>query len=263
MMPLIKTHKITRIFLRAAVEIPRAIVRIGAVVLIISMLSVYYPANPVSTHAKESSIYNYIYVNGVVPLLRSGMGQKIPVFIQSSVEEISKGIEETGIISQYEKLKAIGYIRFRYETKSNSEINGMAAKIVGSETDDRKRAYLLYEWIGKNIVYDWEKYNNLVNGINSKDKFGAVPAFTTRKGICEDYSDLYVAMARAVGLKVRIIVGQGYSMGAWGGHAWNEVYIPSEKRWIPLDATWARSGDYFGSSDFYNDHEFEAVAGEW
>lgn len=258
-----KTHRGVRAFTGVLIELPKAVLTSTALVLIISLLPLYYPMNPISLEASRSSLYNYIYNNALLPVLSSGPGQKIPVFLQSSVEEISKGIGESKILSDSEAFKSLGFVRFQYETKSNEEIDAMARKIIGKETDDRQKAYLLYKWVGSNIEYDWEKYNNILNNTAKEDKFGAIPAFNTRYGVCEDYADLYVAMAKAVGLKVRIIVGQGYSMESWGGHAWNEVYLPSENRWVPLDATWAKTGDYFDNKDFYDDHTFEAIAGEW
>lgn len=258
-----RTNAVFRWLIGVVVEIPKALVTLVTVVLLISLLGAYYPANPLTSHASESELYNSFYNKSVSRMMNSSYGQKVPVFLQHSINELSKGLIDNKILSDSEAFKSLGNIRFQYETKSNEKIDAMAKKIVGSETDERKKAYLLYKWVGNNINYDWGKYNNVVNKISNSDKFGAIPAFETRQGICEDYSDLYVAMAKAVGLKVRIIVGQGYSMGYWGGHAWNEVYIPKENKWIPIDATWAKGGDFFDSRDFYKTHIIEGVAAEW
>lgn len=260
---LTKLPKIVRRLLGLLIEVPKALFVVIIIVSILSYMSAYYPVNTVSQYAQDSKAYRYVYGKVVSPLFATQFGQKVPVFLQDSFEEISEGIEDSKVLGDSEGLKNIGLIRFKYESRSNEEIDAMAKKIVGKETDEKKKAYLLYKWIGGNIEYDWDKYNNIINNTPGKDKFGAIEAFNTRKGVCEDYSDLYAAMARAVGLKVRIIVGQGYSMGNWGGHAWNEVYISGEQRWIPLDTTWARAGNYFDKKDFNKDHVFEAVAAEW
>jgi len=258
-----KTHRFVRSFVGIVIETPKIIVIILSMVFLNELFTSYYPTNIVAAYTDKSRVYNYIYNSLVQPIASSSFSQKVPVFLQNSVDEVSKGIKDSKIVNESEKIKSIGFLRFQLETKSSEGIDRQALKIIGKETDDRKKAYLLYKWIGNNINYDWEKYNNIVSGTKSKDKFGAIVAFNTRKGVCEDFSDLYVAMARAVGLKVRIIVGQGYSIKTWGGHAWNEVYIPSENIWVPLDTTWARSANYFDSKDFYKDHIIEAVAGEW
>ena len=88
--------------------------------------------------------------------------------------------------------------------------------------------------------------------------------YTTRKGVCFDYSCLYVSMCRAVGLKVRLVTGLGYSGSAWGDHAWNQVYSSGEKRWINVDTTFGSTGgDFFDQTDFFLTHKDAEVQGEW
>jgi hypothetical protein len=258
-----KTNKAVRILAGLALEIPKAAITVITLVLILSLVNTYYPANPISEISKGSKTYKYVYIHAVSPIMSTSLGKGLPAFLWNSVQRISDGVEESKVLNQSLDIKNIGLIRFQLETKSDDKISNTARKVVGSETDDKKKAYLLYEWIGSNISYDWDKYNDIVNNKANKDKFGAIPAFYTRKGICEDYSDLYAAMAKSVGLKVRTIVGQGHTQEGWGGHAWNEVYISKENSWIPLDTTWAKSGNYFDNKDFYTEHRFEAVAGEW
>jgi len=40
-------------------------------------------------------------------------------------------------------------------------------------------------------------------------------------------------------------------------HAWNEIYISEENKWIPVDSTFGASmrSNYFDNNDFYKDHE--------
>jgi transglutaminase/protease-like cytokinesis protein 3 len=43
--------------------------------------------------------------------------------------------------------------------------------------------------------------------------------------------------------------------GGYGPHAWNEVKIgEGDGSWIPLDATWAASGDWFNPPQFEQTH---------
>ena len=88
-------------------------------------------------------------------------------------------------------------------------------------------------------------------------------AFNTRMGICFDYASLYVSMCRAVGLKVRLVTGLGYSGSSWGDHAWNQVYVPEEGRWINVDPTFGTVNNYFDKPDFTVDHKDTKVQGEW
>jgi transglutaminase-like putative cysteine protease len=72
-----------------------------------------------------------------------------------------------------------------------------------------------------------------------------------------------VAMARANGLKVRIITGEGFNGVSWVSHAWNEVFIPEENKWIKVDPTFYKGGNYFNSKRFDLDHRDAKIAGEW
>ena len=70
-------------------------------------------------------------------------------------------------------------------------------------------------------------------------------------------------MSKANNIKVRIITGQGFNGNNWVSHAWNQVYIEKEKKWINVDPTFLIGGDYFDSKRFVIDHKAESIAGEW
>ncbi|MPM54124.1 hypothetical protein SDC9_100897 [bioreactor metagenome] len=70
-------------------------------------------------------------------------------------------------------------------------------------------------------------------------------------------------MARANGMKVRLIVGEGFNGKTWISHAWNEVYIPEEDRWVNVDPTFYIGGNYFDNEGFNLEHKNRKVAGEW
>lgn len=255
--------RLVKSFVGILIETPKVFVITTVLVLIINFANSFYPVNPLASPSMESPVYNYIYSYSVSPIMNSSTGKNIPAFFWQSMDVISTVISSSQSLENSNLIKSLGLIRFQLESRSNDDINNAAREIVGDETKDSEKAHLIYKWIGSNIKYDWQKYDDIIYSNGISDKFGAVNAFSTHKGVCEDYSDLYAAMARAVGLKVRIIVGQGLSAGSWGGHAWNEVYLPDEKKWIPLDTTWAVSGNYFDNKNFYNDHSIEAIAGEW
>lgn len=146
--------------------------------------------------------------------------------------------------------------------KSSEEINSKARELVGFSSTDIEKAKNIYSWIGSNIKYDFEKAEKALNNEDA-GRSGAIVAWETRSGICFDYACLYVAMAREVGLKVRLITGDAYDGRQFGPHAWNEVYISEEDRWINLDPTFYLAGDYFDNYDFYDDHIKDNIAGEW
>jgi transglutaminase-like putative cysteine protease len=54
----------------------------------------------------------------------------------------------------------------------------------------------------------------------------ATAAFATRRGVCQDYAHVMIALARRVGLCARYV--SGHLLGEGGTHAWVEIIVPSE-----------------------------------
>ena len=148
--------------------------------------------------------------------------------------------------------------------QSNEDIDNKAEELTKNATSDRERARILYTWVGSNIKYDDDKAEKVLyeKDIRQMPESGAVNAFESRTGICFDKACLYVAMARAVNLKVRLIGGQAYDGQQYVGHAWNQVYLNDEDIWINVDSTFYDGGNYFDSNLFEN-HNVEEIAGEW
>lgn len=146
--------------------------------------------------------------------------------------------------------------------KSNVDIDNKAKEIIEGAISDRDKAKRIYSWIGSNIKYDDEKANKVLNNEEIKNS-GAIEAYSTKKGICFDYACLYVAMSKSIGLKSRIITGDAYDGENVGPHAWNQVFLEDENKWINVDPTFYLSGDYFDNYDFFNDHLNSELAGEW
>ncbi len=77
-----------------------------------------------------------------------------------------------------------------------------------------------------------------------------------------EFTDLFIALARAAGIPAREIVGYAYttnsrlrplSLVADVLHAWPEYYDSEKQTWIPIDPTWANTTggvNYFDKLDF-------------
>lgn len=165
------------------------------------------------------------------------------------IEVISDGIKEN-IASSTTYYNGI---TIEQGIASNEEIEKKAKSIVKNSENDRDKALMFYIWIGENIEYDNEKAEEILE-LNNKCESGAIPTFNTRKGICFDYSCLYTAMCKAVGLETKIIIGEGYNGSEFVSHAWNEVYLEDEDKWIRVDTTFYGAGNYFDSSLFDTNH---------
>lgn len=108
----------------------------------------------------------------------------------------------------------------------DKSVRDKAREIAGKDHDAWSVARKLAEWTFKNLT--WKRV----------DYADAATTLATREADCYEFSKLYVAMARSLGLPARVVSGLAYSGGSFGGHAWVEVYAGS---WIEIDPTWGTS----------------------
>lgn len=253
----------------ALAQVPRAAFLVFIAGLMLNFFAYYYPSPSLSKWMNESRAYQALYQQALYPVLNSNLAKKVPVLVNDSftrtLDQVIPRETPDGSSSAQRSIRIIEYfngVTLDEAIKSNSQIDQTARIIVGNETNSKKKAYLIYQWISSNIEYDYDKAAKIsrnARGIQS----GSQVAFGQRKGICFDYSCLYISMCRAVGLKVRLITGLGYSGISWGDHAWNQVYCSEEQRWINLDATFGANGRYFDKPDFNADHRYAEIQGEW
>jgi transglutaminase/protease-like cytokinesis protein 3 len=175
------------------------------------------------------------------------------------VQVISNGLKEN--ISS-NKIIYYNGITLDEGVKSNASIDNKAKALVSRDTSDRGKARSIYRWVGSNVIYDDEKADSIMENTSSFES-GAIPTFRDKRGICFDYACLYTAMCNAIGLKNRIIVGDAYNGSEFVSHAWNQVYLEDEGKWINVDPTFYISGNYFDSSNFEETHRTKNIAGEF
>jgi len=104
-------------------------------------------------------------------------------------------------------------------------IVAQARLIVGggrNRTPD-KAAELLTHWVHANVRRE------LTISVASAEK-----VLETRRGDCNEFTTLYVALARAAGLPSRTVSGLIYLNGRFYYHAWPEVYLGD---WVAVDPT--------------------------
>ena len=108
----------------------------------------------------------------------------------------------------------------------------LAGQVAQNETDPWKIAVAL-----ERHVRDSMKTADFSQALAS-----AAEVARTRRGDCTEYAVLLAALARARGIPARAVVGLVYapSLGGFGFHMWDEVWI--KDRWIALDATRAQGG---------------------
>ncbi|OKP71534.1 cysteine protease [Paenibacillus sp. P3E] len=222
---------------------------IGLVRGLVLILALYIgvglnPDSGFSRYVESSPIYSESAAAVFEPLAGEDMRSRLPVLTQAVADEMND------------------ILRRKYEVidhKISPDIVGAAADIAGQAEGTEDKAKLLYDWVGSRITYDYGKAENYEQNRIWHEQTPQ-DTFDTRLGVCIDYARLYAVMARSQGLQVRVVTGQGYDgQGGYGAHAWNEVYLPDRHVWIPLDSTWASSGDWFNSKDFDKTHIKESV----
>jgi hypothetical protein len=104
-------------------------------------------------------------------------------------------------------------------------IAAQARLIVGGGRDrsPARAAELLTHWVHDNLRRE------IVASVPSAEK-----VLETRRGDCNAYATLYVALARAAGLPARTVAGLVYLNGRFYYHAWPEVYLGD---WVAVDPT--------------------------
>lgn len=111
----------------------------------------------------------------------------------------------------------------------------------------------IYDYVWQNLSYDYARVRPNV------ERLGAVGALDSPKtAICMEYTDLFIAIARAAGIPAREINGYAYtenpqiqplSLVADVLHAWPEYWNSEINAWTPVDPTWASTT---GGVDFFN-----------
>ncbi|WP_411680475.1 transglutaminase-like domain-containing protein [Clostridium thailandense] len=249
------------------VQFPKAVCYVLIVTFVLNIASIFGVNNSLNEHLEGSKAYKTICKEIVIPITNSNIAKQLPGIINNSFKIVIKESEpkETAQGKNINKSRTIVYyngVTLEQGVKSDSQIDKTAKELTAKESSTKGKAKILYNWIGNNISYDHDKANKVLNN-DFNVQSGAVPTFNTGKGICFDYSCLYVAMARANGIKVRLITGEGFNGVSWVSHAWNQVYISEEGKWINVDTTFYKGGNYFNSKRFELDHKGAQIAGEW
>jgi len=136
----------------------------------------------------------------------------------------------------------------QYWQVNDPKIKSLAAEL--------KTPKAIYEYVSKTLKYDFGRV------VPNVQRFGAVKALEAPdQAICMEFTDLFIAIARAAGIPAREINGYAYtenpelqplSLVADVLHSWPEYYDSKKGAWIPIDPTWASTTggvDYFSKLD--------------
>jgi transglutaminase-like putative cysteine protease len=119
----------------------------------------------------------------------------------------------------------------------------------------------IYQYVVDNLIYDYGRLSDTTT------RFGAANALDNQdSAICMEFTDLFIALSRAVGVPARAVNGFAYTTNSQLRplslkkdvlHAWPEYYDSQKHLWIPIDPTW---GNTTGGVDFFNQTDLNHFA---
>lgn len=147
----------------------------------------------------------------------------------------------------------------KYWESDNPQIKKLANEL--------KTPKKIYDYVVNKLSYDFSRVEK------NSPRLGAIESLKTPdSAVCLEFSDLFIAIARAANIPTRQINGYAYTDNSTQRplsfvkdilHAWPEYYDFDKKTWIMVDPTWGnttRGVDYFDLLDF--DHFTFIISGE-
>jgi transglutaminase-like putative cysteine protease len=154
--------------------------------------------------------------------------------VESHVEFVTWAVVECHApVDGSESLDDIGVDRRFGEssrlTMPDASLRRVADELRASGAADLALAALVSSRVHDHFIYEW--------GVTTVETTAA-EAWSTARGVCQDYAHCMVALCRLLGLPARYV--SGHLLGDGGTHAWVEVLVQDESgivRAVPFDPT--------------------------
>ena len=124
----------------------------------------------------------------------------------------------------------------------------------------------IYAYVVKTLTYDFKRVTE------GRGRLGAAGVLKKPdSAVCREFTDLFIAIARAAGIPARELDGFAYTENTKQRplsfekdilHSWPEYYDEKKKTWVMVDPTWGNTTggvDYFSTLDY--DHFVFAIHG--
>lgn len=121
----------------------------------------------------------------------------------------------------------------------DDEVIRLANTLASGEEDLFVVAHKLAEWTKNNIQYN---LSTLTVSVSEPASW----VLENRLGVCDELTNLFIALCRSLGIPARFVAGIAYSdsdlfVDDWGPHGWAEVYFP-RYGWVDYDVTFGEFG---------------------
>ncbi len=121
----------------------------------------------------------------------------------------------------------------------NPSIRKLAEELASGEDDLMQFIYKTAKYVEENIEYS-------LDSVTDKASKPASWVLENKRGVCDELTNLFIAIMRASGIPARFVSGIAYTDSDlfarnWGPHGWAEIYVP-RYGWIPVDVTYKQIG---------------------
>jgi transglutaminase-like putative cysteine protease len=215
----------------------------------------YYSINPRPVNVKQDAdgnvlAYFKVDARSEMEVVLTGSariwGEQIDPKFGGKMDELPRNL-----VNRYTK-------EARYWEVSAPEVQEIAEKLYNDGLTVAQNAFEIYEFVTSYLQYDFE-----ISTDEYIERKGALQALREPEtSACMEFTDLFIAVARAMGIPARELNGYAFnntdeflplSIDLKGGdllHAWPEFYDP-KFGWIGIDPTWGSTSgmDYFTKLD--------------
>lgn len=188
---------------------------------------------PSATENEDGYIYEW----------QNPSSEKIPIELHATVQTSLSGIPVREKVSFPLKNLDASLASYLQETEmidySNTAIQALANELAAGEDDSYVVAVKIADWVQQNISYN-------LTTLTAEAVQPASWVLENKYGVCDELTNLYIALLRSVGIPARFVVGVAYTNSPlfadpWNPHGWAEVYFP-DYGWVPFDVTYGQYG---------------------
>jgi transglutaminase-like putative cysteine protease len=169
--------------------------------------------------------------------------------LQYAITDLASAAETPSGIENYLQADNLSYWTGFMKAKAESLVDGSESRLESSMR--------LSSWVNRYVTYDLSLQGSSLSAEN---------VFHGRRGVCGEFTRLFISLARSIGIPVRYVEGLVFSGEEWNFHAWAELYSDN---WLPVDPTYNEaafidsSHIYFakapGSKDLFNRLSWEGI----
>ena len=132
------------------------------------------------------------------------------------------------------------------------KITNLARIIVNDLSETYDKILAIHDWVAENIYYDFDALSHLDDRSICITK--PLDVITSRRSVCQGYTDLSIALMRSIGIPAIGIICFSLGLDSTGGwerkenlEAESNHIFPAafcESRWLFMDVTWDSGNEY-------------------